>query len=206
MRRMLLAVLLLPACADGTGGRDAGVAVDHQPALATTQRPQLPVAKRADRSALQELLARVPKKRPAPTGPDGGTLVGSDTGVAAAASVSASASPPKPRAYMGGIEIQPLLSSPAIERAAREQIYWNLMRKCRGPDGQAPPPDAITLLFTIRGDGSVAPASVGATASDKRYEQTAECVVREFSASPFRGPAATRWVSAPIIVTWPSVD
>ncbi len=202
---MVVAALLLAACADGSKSLDAG-GVDQTPAPATTQRPQLPIVQQPDRSALDELLARVPKKRPAATGPDGGTLVGSDTGVVASASATTSSGPSKHHARMGKLSIQPLLSSPAIERAAREQIYWNLMRKCPGPDGQPPPPDTITLLFTIRGDGTVAPASVGATTSDKRYEKTAECVVREFSASPFRGPAATRWVSAKIIVTWPSVD
>ncbi|MBW2455992.1 MAG: hypothetical protein JRI68_15855 [Deltaproteobacteria bacterium] len=107
---------------------------------------------------------------------------------------------------VGDPEVLPLLSSPAIERAARELIYWNLMQKCSGPNDEQPPPDVITLVFTIRSDGSVDPTSVSASASDKRYEETAACVVREFSASPFRGPPATLRSSARIIVTWPSVD
>jgi hypothetical protein len=192
---------------------DAGLAdgAPASPALATaapvaeTQAPEQP-----DPQALAELLAATPSARPPSTGLDGGTLVGTETGF------TGDPATPEPSARpAGGVvtgmqvgepEVLPLLSTPAIERAARQLIYWNLMKNCRGPDDALVPPDMITLVFTIRSDGSVDPASVGASAAEKRYEATAECVVREFSASPFRGPAATIRSSARIIVTWPSVD
>ncbi len=181
------------------------------PALATAAPvPVTDTPEQVNPQALVELLAATPSAQLPTTGPDGGTLVGSDTRLAAAGDGGAPPPPPlgMPPVGMqvGDPEVLPLLSSPAIERAARELIYWNLMKNCRGPHGELPPPDMITLVFTIRSDSSIDPASVSATAADKRYESTAECVIREFSASPFRGPAATMRSSARIIVTWPSVD
>ncbi len=216
MRRTILlgSVAILVGCpASPSTSSDAGLAdgAPASPALATaapvaeTRPPEQP-----DPQALAELLAATPSARPPSTGPDGGTLVGTETGTTGDAGAPAPLSLPSRGARIGMAvgepEVLPLLSSPAIERAARELIYWNLMKKCRGPEDEEPPPDVITLMFTIRSDGSVDPASVGASATDKRYEGTAECVVREFSASPFRGPAATIRSSARIIVTWPSVD
>jgi hypothetical protein len=169
---------------------------------------EVPVPAEPDRMALAELLAAAPADTPTPTAKDG-TLVGSNTGLeedALPPSVDASVGTPQAHLVAGAPEIQPLLSSPAIERAAREQIYWELMKKCRGPDGEAPTPEVITLVFTIRADGSVDPASAAASAAEARYEATAACVLREFSAIPFRGPAAALATEARIIVTWPSVD
>lgn len=172
-----------------------------------------PASDLADPSALAELVAQSPKQVLEPTGPDGATLVGTDTKVPRAEAAASAAVPTQlgtdHRVGMltaGDIEIQPLLSTPAIERAARAQIYWPLRQKCAGPDGQPPPPDAVTLTFSIRSDGTVDPASVTAEAGDKRFEPTADCVLREFSALPFRGPGAVLGSSARVIITWPSVD
>ncbi len=204
--------LLLGCQSSPSAGTDGGLAEEAAASpvqataapLAETQAPDQP-----DPQALAELIAATPSGHPPVTGPKGGTLVGTETGLEG----DAGGPPPVTPARAMGIgmqvgvpEVMPLLSSPAIERAARELIYWNLMKKCRGPEDEAPPPDVITLVFTIRSDGSVDPTSVSASASDKRYDETAACVVREFSASPFRGPPATIRASARIIVTWPSVD
>jgi hypothetical protein len=163
-----------------------------------------------DRAALLELVNAAPRERPDRTGPEG-TLVGTDTRVAAPEpkpepSVALPPAPSGSEMAAGPLEFLPMLSTPAIERAAREQIYWTLSKKCLGPDGKPPPPDTITITFTIQPDGGVDPASVAAKASSPRYEATAECVLREFSALPFRGPTATFLTTARIMFTWPSVD
>ena len=105
--------------------------------------------------------------------------------------------------------MQPRLSNPAIERAAREQIYWHF-RECTGPDGKPPPPDTILLMFTIRPDGTVNPALVETRCVDpdltETYAATVDCVARQFAAHPFRGPAATRRMAARVMITWPSTD
>ena len=180
------------------------------PSLATeAPTAEAAVAATADPVALGEIVYAAPREKPKSTGPDGSTLVGTDTGVAKTeeeAPPAPSAAAPRSGMVAGAPQFQPALSTPAIERAAREQIYWALSKKCVGPDGKPPPADTIALVFTIRPDGSIDPASVAATTDDKRYEATAECVLREFSALPFRGPTATLHTTARIMVTWPSVD
>jgi hypothetical protein len=106
---------------------------------------------------------------------------------------------------MGRPRYQPLLSNPAIERAARAQIYWRL-RSCATASGDLPPPETIALSFTLRPDGTVDPATVGAKALEGDLEEVAECVARTFAATPFRGPAAAHGTSPSVIVLWPSVD
>jgi hypothetical protein len=165
-----------------------------------------------DPRALDELLAAAPTARRVATGPDGGTLVGSDSGKPADA--GAEPAPPEGeivdagRAVLeaGKVSVQPGLSNVAIERALRAQIYWSLVQKCRGPDGEVLPPDTVTLVFTVLSDGTVDPASVGATANERRYDKAAECMVREFSAIPFRGPPASVGGTSRVIATLPSVD
>jgi hypothetical protein len=208
--RLVLVLALCGVCgcdATGSVGSDAGPAMHigrGEP------QPEMPVPDRPDPTALAELLAAVPSTEPAPTGPDGGTRIGSETGVE---DDGGSPAPlPSPTTSTGGavhafgLKFQPLLSSPAIERAARAQIYWRLMQACAGPTGKLPPPESVTLVFTIRADGAVDPTSVAATAANKELEPVAECVMRTFSAAPFVGPAETRGSSAKIEITWPSVD
>ena len=196
-----LALVALSACSASESGVDGGSNAD---ALAAGSAEVMPVPRRANPGALAEILAHAPSSQPQATGPDGGTLVGTPTEFDGGAPEP---EPPKKKQLRTGkLFVQPLLSSPAIERAAREQIYWTLHEQCRGPDGAPPPPDAITLRFTIRHDGSVDPASVSAHANDAQFVDVAECVLREFSALPFRGPAAGRDNTARVIVTWPSVD
>jgi hypothetical protein len=212
--RFAWAIVLLAvanACGDGTDAasdRTGTSASTATPALAT-QAPvaETPVAQNPDPGALAELLSMVPSSRPPPTAADGGTLVGSDSGKTAGEDEPApSVSARRGRIKAGVPVFQPDLSSPAIERTAREQIYWKLNEKCRGADGKSLPPDSITLVFTIRTDGTVDPASVAASADDEIHEAAAECVLREFSASPFRGPSATLLTSVRVIITWPSAD
>ncbi len=159
-----------------------------------------------DPVALGELLDHVPERPgPRPTGPDGGTAVGTDTGIAGDEPAVDPPVPAPPRLRVGRARYLPLLSNPAIERAARAQIYSPL-RICAEASNPPPPPESITLSFTLRPDGSVDPASVGAIANKEALDEVAACVVRTFSKIPFRGPAAAHGTSPRVVILWPSVD
>ena len=207
-------MLLLAGCAgEPADSPDAGADwVDgsaQAPALATaTSAMEVEAPTTPDPGALDRILSKVPSARPVRTGPDGGTRVGSETGEGGDELPRPGNETSRPRhadVQAGPIEIQPQISSPSLERAAREQIYWQL-RACVDAEGKPPPPESIVLAFTIRADGSVDPASVSASAEDKALEPVAECVLREFSSLPFRGPFAARRTSSRVLITWPSVD
>ncbi|MBI4956963.1 MAG: hypothetical protein HY908_33415 [Myxococcales bacterium] len=191
--------------AGGPGGAEAygPLEVEHVP---TTPDPK----------ALAEIVGATPKSTPAPTDPDGGTLVGTevpppDGGTeplpsATPVEFAPSAVPSGPRLSAGHIEIRPGLSNPAVERMAREQIYWQLVQECRAPDGKVLPPDAVLLEFVIRPDGTVDPSSVAVSAEIPAYRAAAECMQRKFVALPFRPPAATLGRKTVVQATLPSVD
>lgn len=201
---MAYAIVFFAAC-DPAAPPDAVVNAGA-PIIATGEPGASRSAETPDPAALAELLDHSPSARPPrPTAPDGGTLVGSDSGVEGEELPSVPPVPSSPRLRVGRPRYQPLLANPAIERAARAQIYWQL-RACTGPDGKAPPPESVALSFTLRPDGSVDPATVGATTENDELEAVAECVVRTFSSIPFRGPAAARGTSPSVVVLWPSVD
>lgn len=202
--RLSFALVLLAAC-DPAGPPDPVVNAGA-PIVATGEPGASRSAEVPDPAALAELVDHSPSaRRPRPTAPDGGTLVGTDSGVEGEELPSVPPMPSPPRLRVGRPRYQPLLSNPAIERAARAQIYWQL-RKCTGPGDALPPPESIALSFTLRPDGSVDPATVGATTDDEKLDSVAECVVRTFSSIPFRGPAAARGTSPSVVVLWPSVD
>lgn len=186
----------------GASARPPEAAGDAGPELATSVEP----------AALDEILAAVPKTRPGPTGEDGGTAIGTTTASASArASVSTPASasaplPAAPRISVGKISLQAEVSSPSIERAARAQLYWNLVQRCRDKDGAILPPDAITLTFHIDEDGYIVPATITATAAHARHTDPAHCMRRELSAATFRAPAGARGLPASVSMTVPSVD
>jgi hypothetical protein len=201
--RAVVVTLLLAACA---AERDEGEPVPPPP-LVEARGPAAPVPNAVDPSALAEVLAKGQAPKPPPTG-RAGTLLGSDTGAPERdepPSMALPAPPESSRLQAGTAEFQPALSSPAIELAARAQLYWRL-RSCRLPDGSPPPPESITLGFTIRPDGSVDPASVSASAEDDALAEVASCALRTFSASPFIGPEAGLETSSRVVITWPSVD
>jgi hypothetical protein len=165
-----------------------------------------------DPTALEEILAASPKAGARPTGPDGGTLVGTvtdaDAGPADAAAPAPDAALPKAEARVlaGEPEVQPGLPSPAIERAARAQLYYPLTTRCKDRDGKILPPDAIVLRFRIDPDGYVVPSSISAIATDPRHEDAANCMRRELGAATFRAPAASRGAGTSVNITLPSVD
>lgn len=176
----------------------------------------LPVAKHPERVALDEILAAAPKNLPSHTGPDGGSLVGTDTNEQAPAddptalsskeSTSASSSADKPASVKGGnVEMQELPAH-AIERAARAQLYYPLVQRCRDAEGHILPPDAIVLRFKIDEEGSIVPSSISAVADESRHQSAANCMRRELSAASFHAPAAARGVVTHVRATIPSVD
>ena len=155
---------------------------------------------------LAELLDHVPSAAPpGPTGPDGGTLIGTDSGVEGEELPELPPVKKRRPLRVGKERYDPLLSNPAIERSARAQIYWTL-RQCTAADGKPPPPESVALSFTLRPDGTVDPATVSATTEDKSLQPVAACVARTFAAIPYRGPAAAHGTSPRVVVVWPSVD
>ncbi len=171
----------------------------HEPGASRSAETPSPVA-------LAELLDHVPSAGATlATAPDGGTLVGTDSGTPGD-EPPRSPEPPKPRRLrLGEPRYQPLLSNPAIERAARAQIYWPL-RVCTDDKGALPAPESITLSFTLRPDGTVDPATVSAKPKRAELDAVADCVIRTFSSLAFRGPTAALGSSPNIVILWPSVD
>ncbi len=164
----------------------------------------------ADPLALADLLRAVPTSAPAATDPDGGTLLGTDTGVPSTASPVIVEDAPqrtkKSSIQFGAVAVQTEMASPAIEREARAQLYFPLVSKCRDGDGKILPPDAILLDFTIDEDGYIVPQNISATATSPSYRSAADCMRRELLGLPFRGPAGARGQQAQVKMTVPSVD
>jgi len=179
---------------------EAAPSVEVTAALADAAPTPTPAPRRPDPAALAELVAAAPGP---PASSVALTLVGTDTGLATGTSSQSSpslgATPPR-------VVPRPPLSSPALERAARAQLYWPLSQACRLPSGELPPADSVVLEFEIQADGSVYPGSVAASADDERYRSVAECVERVFSASGFRGPFEGRGSYTSVRIGWPSID
>ncbi|MDC3955853.1 hypothetical protein [Polyangium jinanense] len=185
--------------------------------LAEPEEGGAPVAKAPVRGVLEEILAAAPKSSATPTGPDGGTRVGTETGVRDETEgapegprVGLEASAPRMAKRIqiqeGSPDVHEGIPSPAVERAARAQLYYPLVTRCRGDDGKILPPDTIVLRFKIDVDGYIVPSSISASGTEARYEAAANCMQRELSAAAFRAPAAARGVATWVNATVPSVD
>jgi hypothetical protein len=163
-----------------------------------------------DPSALDDLVAAAPKLVAHPTALDGGTMIGADSGVpvpsASADAPPAPEAPSPPHVVIGAPTEQAPMATPAIERAARAQLYWNLVQRCRDKAGNILPADAIKVHFIIDVDGYIPPASILATASAAQYAEAAQCMRRELSTATFRAPAATWGRMGEVNATLPSVD
>ncbi|MFO0590592.1 MAG: hypothetical protein U0441_23825 [Polyangiaceae bacterium] len=164
----------------------------------------------ADPLALADLLRQVPTSAPGPTDPDGGSLIGTETGVpGTAAPVTVEDAPHRGKqvsVQLGALNVQAVMASPAIEREARAQLYFPLVSRCKGEDGKVLPPDAVLLELTIDEEGYILHQNTVATAQNAKYKAAAECMRRELLALPFRGPAGARGVPAQVKITLPSVD
>jgi len=174
-----------------------------------------PLAKQPEPGVLQEILAAAPKQLPSATDPDGGTLIGTETGAkpddAAANTLGSNGSSPAaqgPKSALiesGLVEVQ-ALPGHALERTSRAQVYYPLVTRCRDAEGHILPPDAVVLRFRVDEDGHIVPSSVSAIAVDPKYESAANCMRRELSAVSFRGLAAYRGTPISLKATIPSVD
>ena len=137
-------------------------------------------------------------------------MIGADSGVDAGAASQGEAAAPEetrpPHVVVGAPTVQAAMATPAIERAARAQLYWNLVQRCRDKDGKILPADAIAMQFFIDLDGYINPASILATADSPQYAEAAHCMRRELSTATFRAPAATWGHASKVRVTLPSVD
>jgi hypothetical protein len=178
-----------------TARGDAGAA---EPPIPTTVVPR----------ALDELLAAAPATPPAARDHD--ALLGTDTGLPGDGNVEhralPSAEPAKPRVRIGQVTTEPGMSGPAIERAARAELYWPLVQRCRDKDGAILPPEVVHVQFNLDQDGYVVPATVLAVAKDARFADAARCMARELTATTFRAPASVRGRPSGVVMDVPSVD
>jgi hypothetical protein len=184
-------------------GREAVISAG---ARAADRGPHPPAT--ADPAALAELIAAAPDAVQASTGKDGGTEIGTDTGLRAEPPVLPP-DPPEPRparVSVGEVKVQTEMSTPAIEKMARAQLYWPLVQRCRDPAGAILPPESITLSFTIDIEGYIVPSSIVSTPSDPRHEEAAACMRRELAGAPFRAPPSARGLLTRVDALVPSMD
>ncbi|WP_437332090.1 hypothetical protein [Sorangium sp. So ce394] len=170
-----------------------------------------PAASSAEPGALEEILAAARQAAPRPG--DGASLakIGTTTGLPAPSAPPSAAEPspapaPRSRVEIGAPMVQADMSSPAIEKAARAQLYWDLVQRCRGPDGKILPPDAVRVEFNVDAEGYIVVPTIIGSASDPRYDEAATCMRRELSGATFRAPAGARGLPTRVDATVPSVD
>lgn len=217
MRRAALALVILAACGrapDEVAARTtAGSATFSREAFAPRAgdagAAEPPVPTSADPAALAEILAAAPKSSArAPTGPDGGTAIGAETGLRedAGAPGSADAEPRRtPRVVVGKTQPAADVSDPAMEQALRAQVYFRLTQRCR--DGERIlPAEAVHIHFQLDADGYLMPPSILASAKDERLAGAARCMARELSATTFRAPPSARGRPHTVDADVPSVD
>ncbi|XXY13640.1 hypothetical protein WME88_35860 [Sorangium sp. So ce216] len=228
MRTALVVLLpLLAACerpqpappAQADAGPPAAWTRDVAPSLADrsaglrTAGP--PAASSAEPDALEEILAAARQAAPRPG--DGATAakIGTSTGVPEPSARPAEPPPqpapapapaPRSRVEIGAPAVQADMSTPAIEKAARAQLYWDLVQRCRGPDGKLLPPDVIRVEFNVDAEGYIVAPTIIGSASDPRYDEAATCMRRELSGAAFRAPAGARGLPTRVDATVPSVD
>jgi hypothetical protein len=188
----------------------------HEGADAGSAEPAVPAS--ADPAALDEILAAArPSPRPAATA-DGGAAIGADTGLPADAGArpgprpddpgSARAPDPAPPGHVtvGKTGAAPDVSGPALERAARAQIYWPLVQRCKGKGGALLPPEAVHVSFQLDADGYLVASTILATPRQERFAEAARCMARELGAATFRAPASARGLPHTFQADVPSVD
>ena len=138
-------------------------------------------------------------------------LIGTDTKVPADAGAAAGVSPTPeaPRSSkirVGKVTAEPAMSSPTVERAARAQLYWPLVQRCRDREGAILPPEVVHLAFQIDREGYIVPATILAFPKEPRFADAARCMARELSMATFRAPAGARGLPQNVSMDVPSVD
>jgi hypothetical protein len=178
-----------------------GAAGDAGPA-----EPAVPAS--ADPAALDEILAAASAKASAAAAPaDPSDLLGTDTGVALDGGADRAASTVRgAKVSVGKVTIEPGVSSPGVERAARAQLYWPLVQRCRDEAGAILPPEVVRIRLSLDADGYIVPASIHASAKDPRFAEAARCMERELAAATFRAPPAGRGSQQGVEMDVPSVD
>ena len=217
---LLCLCLSLWACASPPGEPEHRPAASSSPSPSVWSRGAAParstassepkVASSVDPTALDELLAEVPAPSArVSTAPDGGTSIGHGTGLpddpVAPARIESDPEGARGRVSLGPV-VQPDLSDAATERAARAQLYWSLVQRCRDKEGRLLPPEVVHLSFRVDVDGYVVPPTIVATSKEDRFALAARCMSRELSNSRFRVPAAARGRAHTINADVPSVD
>jgi hypothetical protein len=217
--QMLLLVLVLAGCSCTPDAQPP--APGSAAAPPTFSRPALgpppgdaggagepPVPSSAEPGALDEILAAAPRSRSG--GVDRSGAIGTDTGVPGDAGPGAAPAPVEQaktaRIHVGKVVIEPGMSSPTIERAARAQLYWPLVQRCRDADGGILPAEVVHLTFHLDADGYVIPATILAVPKEPRFADAARCMARELSMATFRAPAAARGLPQNVSTDVPSVD
>ncbi|WP_437964225.1 hypothetical protein WMF04_31495 [Sorangium sp. So ce260] len=170
-----------------------------------------PAVGSAEPDALAEILAAAREAAPRPG--DGASLakIGTSTGLPAPSApppdpAPAPAPAPRSRVEIGAPMLQANMSSPAMEKAARAQLYWDLVQRCRGPGGKMLPPDAVRVEFNVDAEGYIVVPTIIGSASDPRHDEAATCMRRELSGAAFRAPAGARGLPTRVDATVPSVD
>jgi len=105
---------------------------------------------------------------------------------------------------VGSVTREAQVAPAAIERRARRELYYPLVRRCSPPKGL--PPDAVIIDLELGPDGRIEPGSVQVSASAPEHAGAAACMRKELAATSFHGPVAARGVRTPIRLTVPSVD
>jgi hypothetical protein len=151
-----------------------------------------PVPTTADPAALEEILAAVPKTPPRPA--------------ADATSARPPEATPAGRVKVGEPSAAPDVSNPALERAARAQLYWPLVQRCHDRDGGLLPPEAVHVSFRLDADGYPVASTILATPRQPRFADAARCMERELGAATFRAPASARGRPHTFQTDVPAVD
>jgi hypothetical protein len=167
-------------------------------------------------AALDEILAAARLAGAADAGgadggaPDRGALLGTDTGVPADAGAAEGGAAAEARReggfHIGEVNGLPRMSSPAIEKAARAQLYWPLVQHCRDEAGGILPAEAVHVTLQIDREGYIVPATILAVPREPRFAQAARCMARELRVVAFRMPAASRGLVQDVDLDVPSVD
>jgi hypothetical protein len=110
------------------------------------------------------------------------------------------------RVQVGNVTVEPGIAGPALERAARAQLYWPLVQRCRDAKGSILPPEVIHLAFLLDGDGYIVTATIVPTAKEERFADASRCMARELAALPFRAPSAGRGTPRHVEIVLPPMD
>ncbi len=195
-----------PSPASSVFAREA-FATPHGDADAGPVEPAVPTT--ADPAALDEILTAASARAGAAAAPaDPSDLLGTDTGVPqdAGADHAPASGARGGRVSVGKPVVEPGVSSPGVERAARAQLYWPLVQRCRDEAGAILPPEVVHLHFRLDIDGYIVLSSIHVSSKDLRYAAAARCMERELAAATFRAPPAGRGNARDVDMDVPSVD